>query len=284
MRSYLFLLLLALIPLSSTAQKKIETKTYNADAQAAYDQALGFKNAGNHSSAKASLRKAINHDQRYIDALRQLADYYYTENLLDSALYFYGKNVEQYPRDFYAHNWIVTILLQQQNYDAALSQYNNILRTFGDDRSIELQADTYYNIAKVEFRYKNNWQNAIDTGEAAMRKYLLLSELFARPKDKQIAKEKASQARMIAAKGYFLLGNYKIALKYLKENASYSGADPEYQFFLGNTYYQLGKTEKGTPLIKQAFTNGYEIPKEVLISGYQLPRELMLDHSEYKKN
>ncbi|MEM6342591.1 MAG: tetratricopeptide repeat protein [Bacteroidota bacterium] len=282
MRSTFFLLLLALSSLSSTAQ--IETKTYDPNAQAAYDQALSFKNAGQHASAKASLRKALSYDQRYIAALRQLADYYFTENLLDSALYYYGQNIEFYPRDFYAHNWVVTILLQQQNYDAALSQYNNILRTFGDDRSIELQADTYYNIAKVEFRFKNNWQNAIDTGEAAMRKYLLLSELFARPTEKKIAKEKAAQARMIAAKGYFLLGNYKIALKYLKENASYFGSDPEYHFFLGNAYYQLGKTEKGAPLIKQAFTEGYEIPKELLVSGYQLPRELMLDHSEYKKN
>jgi len=281
MRSTLFLFLLAIISFSVQGQ---ETTTYNENAQKAYDQALSLKNAGNHSAAKASLRKALNFDQGYIDALRQLADYYYTENLLDSAVYFYNRNIDQYPRDFYAHNWVVTILLQQQNYDAALSQYNNILRTFGDDRSIELQADTYYNIAKVEFRFKNNWQNAIDTGEAAMRKYLLLSELFSQANDKKIAREKASQARMIAAKGYFLLGNHKIALKYLKENASYLGSDPEYLFFLGNTYYQLGKTEKGTPMIKQAFTNGYEIPKEVLVSGYELPRELMLDHSEFKKN
>lgn len=282
MRSSLFICLLALTFHSLNAQ--IETITYNASAQQAFDQAISLKDAGQHSSAKASLRSALKHDPRYIDAMRQLADYYFTENLLDSAIHFYNANIDVNPRDFYAHNWLVTIYLQQQNYDAALGQYNNILRTFADDRRLELQADTYYNIAKVEYRFKNNWQNAIDTGEEAMRKYLLLSELFAQEKDKGIARKKAAQARMIAAKGYFLLGNYKIALKYLKENASYLGADPEYQFFLGNTYYQLGKTDKGTPLIKRSFTNGYEIPKEILVSGYQLPKEFMLDHSEYQKN
>lgn len=282
MRSTLFLCLLAFI--FSPAIGQIETKTYNQEAQQAYDYALKLQQQGNHSAAKASFRIALQHDPRYINALRQLADYYFTENQLDSSLYYYQQNIDINPRDFFAHNWLVTIYLQQKNYDAALGQYNDILRTFADNRSLELQADTYYNIAKVEYRFKNNWQNAINTGEEAMRKYILLSELFAREKDKQIARERAVQARMIAAKGYYLLGNYKIAMKYLKENAKYLGADSEYLFFLGNTYYQLGKTEKGAPLIKQAFMDGYEIPKEVLVSGYELPKEFMLDHSEYQKN
>lgn len=280
MRTILIICFLALFFPSVNAQ--ISTKTYNANAQDAYDRAMSQKEAGQDRAAKAALHEAIKFDPNYVDALRQLADYHYTENLLDSAIFYYDRNVNIIPRDLFAHNWLVTIYLQQKNYEAALGQYDAILRTFTDRPTV--QADVYFKIAETEFSYMNRWQNAITTGEEAMKRYLGLAQMVDDEKSLRLVNQKAAQARMIAAKGYFLLGNYKIALKYLKENAKHLGSEAEYQFFLGNTYYELGKTEKGIPLVRQAILQGYEIPREVLESGYELPKEFMMDHSEYKKD
>lgn len=282
MRSLLKSSLLALLSFPFFLHGQIPTTSLNADATSAFQQASLQLASGQANQGKALLLKALSYDYNYIDAIRQLADFYYTRNQIDSAIYYYERNINILPRDLYAHNWLVTIYLQIKDYDAALIQYDLILRTFADKR--EVLADTYYNIADIEYRYKNRWQASIDMSEEAMRQYLSIASHLENPAYRALVNTKAAQARMIAAKGYYVLGNHKIALKFLKENAKYLDGDPEYMFFLGNTYYQLGKTEKGEVFIRQAFLNGFEIPLEILMSGYELPREFLLDHPEYEKN
>ncbi len=257
MRNLFLLICLALSLPSLFAQRRIETSSYNAAARNHYQQALNQRDAQDLPGAKRLLRLALQEDNRYVDAYDQMADLYYRQNLLDSAVYYYQQSVNIIPRHLLSHQRLALVFKQQNEFSAALVQYDVILRTFGDNPVI--MAETYMSMAQVyEHGIKDDqgnpdWQGLMRSAEEAMRLYVMGGQT-----------EKAARARSSAAKAYYHLGTYNIALRYLKESLKVEPSDPEMNYYLGATYLKMKKLDKANEYLSRSIELGYEIPRDVI--------------------
>jgi tetratricopeptide (TPR) repeat protein len=233
------------------AQRRIETSSYNPTAKSHYEQALLHRERNNFLAAKQFLFQALREDPRYVDAYDQLADLYYSAQVLDSAIYFYQQSVNILPRHLLSHQRLALVYKLQEDYSAALVQYDFILRTFADNPAI--QAQTYMDMAQIYEYHLQDWQGVIQTAEEALRLYLAGGQA-----------QKAVKARMAAAKGYYEIGTYNIATRYLKANEKYLTYDAEFNFYMGASYLKQKKLNKANEYLSKAIELGYEIPRELM--------------------
>lgn len=257
MRNLCFLICLALFLPNLFAQRRIETTSYNPDALSLYQKALEQREGKNVEGAIQSLREALQADPTYVDALDQLAFLHYEQNLLDSAIHYYRRSVNRIPRHLFSHQRLALIYKQQQEFKAALVQYDLILRTFADNPVI--QAETYMSMCQIYehgLRLENgssDWNGLRGSAEEAMRLYLMGGQ-----------SQKAAKARMAAAKAYFHMETYNIALRYLKENKKIMAENAELNYYLGATYLKMRKLEKANTYLSRAIEQGYEVPRDLM--------------------
>jgi Tfp pilus assembly protein PilF len=196
------------------------------------------------NDALANFKTAIDKQPKNVAGHRALADYYLRRNDLDAASKAVEAGLKQVPNDFNLRFSRATILERQKNYDAAIAEYDSLLK----EQSGSLIVAN--NLASLLADYR--------TDQASRDRAYTVALL--------LVKSQVPQFKDTLGWIYHLRGDDKSALPLLEEAVSELGNVPLVRYHLGMTYAAMGQTAKAAEQFKKASEldpNDSELQKKI---------------------
>lgn len=210
-----------------------------------YSEAKNELQAGNTERAKQLLLLTVAEDANFVNPLDDLGALYREAGVLDSAVYFFKRSLENAPRGVVAHQNLAAVYQLDGQYEAAIEQYRELLSYH---RSYP---EAYYGMA-LSYYNLEQYAACIQHAEIALGLYLNANQAL-----------HAADARMLAGQAYMYSGEYKQAIKYFKASRKHFEGRPYYHYYIGFSYLAMGDVKNARTYIDTAESMGYRVPQHI---------------------
>lgn len=146
----------------------------------------------------ASYIKAIELEPKFVDAMDNLGNSYRYLGILDSAEFWYNKSIAMYPNGYIAHQNLAIVYLSTSRLEKALNEYDTMILLDAEN------PEGYFGKANVYIQLKKGDEIVINAQKALT--------IYRKKHDPY-----EMDALYLIGVGYYIQGDNKSAIKYLKK-------------------------------------------------------------------